>query len=40
MTRKVLLVECMVVNLYLGESSEVIRHEHDRHVDVLKLPEG
>ena len=40
MTWEVLLVEGMVVNLDLGESSEVIWHEHDRHVDVLQLPKS
>ena len=38
MTWEVLFVKSMVVNLDLGESSEVIWHEHDRHVDVLQLP--
>ena len=38
MTWEVLLVKSMIVNLDLGESSEVIWHEHDRHVDVLQLP--
>ena len=39
MTWEVLLVEGMVVNLDLGESSEVVWHQHDGHVDVLQLPE-
>ena len=40
MTWEVLLVEGMVVNLDLGESSEVVWHEHDRHVDMLQLPKS
>ena len=39
MTWEVLLVEGMVVNLDLGESSEVVGHQHHRNVDVLQLPE-
>ena len=34
---KVLLVEGVVVNLHLGEGSEVIRHEHHRDADMLQL---
>ena len=34
---KVLLVEGVVVDLHLGEGSEVIRHEHHRDADMLQL---
>ena len=39
MTWQVFLVEGMVVDLDLGESSEVVGHQHHRNVDVLQLPE-
>ena len=39
MTWEVLLVEGMVVNFDLRESSEVVWHQHDGHIDVLQLPE-
>ena len=38
MTWQVFFIEGVVVNLDLGESSEVVRHEHDGHIDVLQLP--
>ena len=38
MTWQVFFIEGVVVNLDLGESSEVVGHEHDGHIDVLKLP--
>ena len=34
---KVLLVEGVVVDLHLGEGSEVIRHKHHRDADMLQL---
>ena len=34
---KVLLVEGVVVDLHLGEGSEVIWHEHHRDADMLQL---
>ena len=34
---QVLLVEGVVVDLHLGEGSEVIRHEHHRDADMLQL---
>ena len=39
MTGQVFLVEGMVVDLNLGESSKIVRHQHHRDVDVLQLPE-
>ena len=39
MTGQVFLVEGMVVDLNLGESSKIVRHQHHRNVDVLQLPE-
>jgi len=35
----IFLVEGMVVDLDLGESSEVVGHQHHRNVDVLQLPD-
>ena len=40
MARQVFFVECVIVNFYFGEGSEVVRHEHDGDVDVLELPHG
>ena len=37
MAGKVLLVEGVVVDLHLGEGSEVIRHKHHRNADMLQL---